>query len=474
MNKDTEYKVVAELETIEPKQDIAPKQELVQQETSTEPDDSDVDAESTFLDRIFGGDKVLWIIISFLVFMSVLVVYSSTASLAYRTLGGDTSFFLFDQLKNLALGMLSMMVFYLIPYRYYGRFAWPAYILAFILVLCATFFGETINNASRWLVIPIINMSFQQSDFLRVALIVLLCKRMNALGDNLEKVYLLPNLFYKREAPSNAYIIEKYTIPLLLPIAISCFFIMIANLSTAGMIFATCCAIFYMSRVRTREVMKLILWVATVVILLVSFMAVLDLGRSRTWVNRGTSFVGVSIFERAEGSDDDYQEEQAQITVASGGLFWGKGPGQSTQRSNLPHSYSDFAYAFIIEEYGDLMAFLVMMLYLWLFARSRIIARKMGTQFPSTLVLGLSFMITFQALMNMTVSVGIAPITGQTLPLISKGGSSMIFTGMALGMILSVSRQAETKELQPKLREKSMVTIRNTPRQVQVRVKQQK
>lgn len=440
----------------------------VQEPVKATPDKFGADA--MFLERIFGGDKVLWIIISCLVFMSVLVVYSSTASLAYRTLDGDTSHFLFDQIRNLTLGMISMTVFYLIPYRYYGRFAEFIFILAILISIHTAFFGQVINGASRWTVIPIIKLSFQPSDFLRVALVLLLCKKMNRIGDNFENVYLLPKLNYDPTAPSNRYIIQKYTLPLLVPIALSCFIILIANLSTAGLTFLTCCALFYVARVKTKEVFKLILWTFVSVVLLVSIMAVFDLGRSRTWVNRCTNYIGLNVDRDKDiSSDDDYQEHQAQITVASGGLLWGKGPGQSTQRSNLPHSYSDFAYAFIIEEYGDLMALFVLLFYLWLFARSRLIAKKINSQFPSMLVLGLSFMITFQALINMMVSVGLIPITGQTLPLISKGGSSVIFTGMALGMILSVSRDAEKKALEPKVDEKTQVVVRNQ----QVKIKKQ-
>ncbi|MFI3265718.1 MAG: FtsW/RodA/SpoVE family cell cycle protein [Rikenellaceae bacterium] len=413
--------------------------------------------ETLLYDRIMGGDKVLWMIISILIFMSVLVVYSSTASLAYNELDGDTSYFLFDQLFNLSLGVMFMFIVYLFTYRTYGRLAELCAVFAFLLVVYAQIWGVEINGASRWVRIPGLGVTFQPSDFLRYSLVLYLCKKMNRIGDNFDDVYLLPNMFYTKGAPSNSYIIQKYTIPLLGPIAASCLLILLGNLSTAMMTFFVCCLMFYMARVRLREILRLVSVAVIGGVLLIAVLNLCGYDRAQTWINRGASYVGIETESLENNEDKDFQKEQAQVTVASGGFFWGKGPGQSTQRSNLPHSYSDFAYAFVIEEYGDLVAFLVLLFYMWLFARSKIIAQKLGSQFSSMLVLGLSLMITVQALINMAVSVGLAPVTGQTLPLISKGGSSVVFTCMALGMILSLSRDADKKALEPKLKGASVI-----------------
>lgn len=175
----------------------------------------------------------------------------------------------------------------------------------------------------------------------------------------------------------------------------------------------------YIGRVRLKELWRLIGLVVVAMTLAITVMATFDIGRSRTWVNRLRDFVpfveNTQGTEQQADSDDDLQKEQAQIAIASGGIT-GKGPGNSTQRSNLPHSYSDFAYAFIAEEYGLIGAVVILFLYLCLFFRGIVIFQRCGTALPSLMVLGLSLMITLQALCNMMVSVGYFPVTGQTLP----------------------------------------------------------
>lgn len=391
------------------------------------------------MDNIFRGDKGLWIIISCLVLLSLMVVYSSTASMAYRNLDGDTTHYLIDQFRNLLIGVVAMFVVHRIDYKYFGRLAELLFYLSLVAVVAAYFIGSEINGASRWLHIG--GFSFQPSDALRVSLVLLLAKRLDERNDTIDDAYLLPKWNTVPKDPSNDKILHSTTIPILGPILVSSAVVVFANLSTAIMLFVIGCLVLYIGRVRVRELMKLFACCALFGTLAISTMYIGGVGRAETWVNRITSFVGV------EDEDvDTFQQEQARITVASGGIL-GKGPGQSTQRSNLPHSYSDFAFAFIIEEYGDIVAGIVLLFYLWLFARSKLIFKQSGRTFPSILVLGLSMMITMQALLNMLVSVGIGPITGQTLPMISKGGSSVLFTGIAFGMILSVSRQLEeTKE----------------------------
>ena len=394
--------------------------------------------ESSWNDRLFKGDKVLWIIISILIFMSLMVVYSSTASMAYRRMGGDTTHYLIDQFEILIMGIAVIFCIHRFDYRFFGRWALFIYLGSLASVLATYFIGMKYNDASRWL--NIFGFSFQPSDALRLALVLLLAKQIDLRCNDIDKAYLLP-LFgrRKKDAPSNMKILTDSTIPLVLPILIACVVIVFSNLSTAVMTFITGLGVLFLGRVRIWELIRLCVIVSVAGVLLVGGMYFSNVGRAETWVNRITNFVS----DTDEGGGDNLQQEQAKITVASGGLFWGKGPGQSTQRSNLPHSYSDFAFAFIIEEYGDLVAGLVLFCYLWLFARSRLIFKQSNKMFPSMLVLGLSLMITLQALVNMMVSVGLGPVTGQTLPLISKGGSSVLFTGIALGMILGVSRQVE-------------------------------
>ena len=227
--------------------------------------------------------------------------------------------------------------------------------------------------------------------------------------------------------------------------------------STAAITFTTCLVMLFIGRVRIRELVRLTAVAAVIMVVVVAVMYATGAGRSETWVNRVKDFVpGVAHTETVAGGNpavavgrserDPLQVEQAKIAIATGGLT-GKGPGNSTQRANLPHSYSDFAYAFIVEEYGTGIATLVLLLYLWVFFRSIHIFRQCGTAFPALLVLGLGLMIVLQAVINMMVSVHLMPVTGQTLPLISLGGSSLVFTAVALGMMLAVSRQAQNNTL---------------------------
>ena len=222
----------------------------------------------------------------------------------------------------------------------------------------------------------------------------------------------------------------------------------ISNFSTAAITFCTCLIMLYVGRVRVRELWRLVALVFVTMVCAVSVMYAFNIGRSHTWVNRLGIGDMMSKTEqvKAQGEDDDLQQEQARIAIASGGLM-GKGPGNSTQRSNLPHSYSDFAYAFIVEEYGLIGASLMLFLYLCIFFRGIVTFRRCGTAFPGLLVLGLCLMITFQAICNMLVSVCLFPVTGQTLPLVSLGGSSIVFTCLALGLILGISRQVKEESL---------------------------
>jgi cell division protein FtsW len=246
---------------------------------------------------------------------------------------------------------------------------------------------------------------------------------------------------------------RENTVPLLLPIALSCAVIVPSNLSTALILFATCFVMLFIGRVRLRDLGKLLM-VMIFVGLLVAGMAFVAnkamgagddgeddrgvLSRSGTWSAR---------IERFLGGEKSYQVEQAEIAIAVGGLT-GRGAGESTQRGILPEAESDYAYAFVIEEYGSLMGGLVvLLLYLWVFFRGIVIFRKCGTAFPALLVLGLALLITMQALINMMVSTNMIPSTGIALPLISKGGSSELFLSFALGMMLGVSRQTQEQTL---------------------------
>lgn len=409
--------------------------------------------EQGFFDRFFGGDRVLWIIIAILSVVSLLVIYSSTASMAYRKAGGDTSHYFLTQLKFIVLGFAAMIAVHRINYQRYARPRLLAlvFLAALFFMLLTFFIGVNLNSASRWIRIPLIGVTFQPSDFLRIALIAILAQQLAKRQTIIHRIPLLPALTpsgWRKNPRKNFDILTQTTLPILGPIVVACGAIFISNFSTAAITFATCWIMLYMGRVRVRELWRLVALIVVAMAVVITFMYIFNIGRSHTWVNRLGLGDALQKTERvdARGNDDDLQQEQAKIAIASGGLM-GKGPGNSTQRSNLPHSYSDFAYAFIVEEYGFVGAAGILFLYLCIFFRGIVTFRRCGTAFPSLLVLGLCLMITFQAICNMLVSVCLFPVTGQTLPLISLGGSSIVFTCVALGLILGISRQVKEQSL---------------------------
>ncbi len=406
-----------------------------------------------FFDRFFSGDRVLWVIIAILSIASLLVIYSSTASMAYRKAGGDTAHYFLQQLKFIVLGFAAMIAVHRIDYQRYARprFLSFVFVTALLFMLLTFFVGVNLNSASRWIRIPLIGVTFQPSDFLRIALIAILARQLAKRQTNIHRMPLLPALTlrgWRKNPDKNFNILTNITIPVLGPIVIACAAIFISNFSTAAITFCTCLIMLYVGRVRVRELWRLVALVFVTMVCAVSVMYAFNIGRSHTWVNRLGIGDMMSKTEqvKAQGEDDDLQQEQARIAIASGGLM-GKGPGNSTQRSNLPHSYSDFAYAFIVEEYGLIGASLMLFLYLCIFFRGNVTFRRCGTAFPGLLVLGLCLMITFQAICNMLVSVCLFPVTGQTLPLVSLGGSSIVFTCLALGLILGISRQVKEESL---------------------------
>ncbi|MCD7970713.1 MAG: FtsW/RodA/SpoVE family cell cycle protein [Alistipes sp.] len=403
-------------------------------------------------ERLFGGDRALWIIIAALAVVSLLVVYSSTASMAYKNMGGNTAYYFLNQLKFIIVSFGAVFLIHKVNYQTYARYARLLFIFSLALMAMTFFVGVNLNDASRWLRIPGTGYTFQPSDFIKVTLVMVLARELSKRQALINKTPLLPVVplfagkFTEQRKRQNRQVFYETTLPLLLPVALACGAIFFSNLSTAALTFFSCLVMLYIGRVRVRELWRLVRTVLLLMIVALFVMNAFDIGRSRTWVNRIKDFVGIELAEGNVHAADDLQVEQAKIAIAFGGIF-GKGPGLSTQRANLPHSYSDFAYAFIVEEYGLAGAFVVLALYLWLFFRTVIIFQKCERAFPSLLVLGLGIMIVLQAIFNMMVSVNLFPVTGQTLPLISLGGSSMLFTSVALGMILGVSRQMAEKTL---------------------------
>ncbi len=363
------------------------------------------------------GDRVIWAVVTLLAIFSVLVVYSSIVTLAYKYQGGNTEFYLFKHSIILMIGFSLMYFAHKVNYKYYSRISQIGLLLAIPLLLFTLLVGASVNDAARWLTIPIINQSFQTSDLAKLALIMFLARMLSRKQENIKDF-------------NHAFL------PIMIPILIVCGLILPANFSTAAMLFATCLVLMFVGRINLAYIISL---VSIGVVCLVIFIAVVlnsnYTSRVSTWKNRIENF-------SSGKAQENYQAEQSKIAIASGGII-GKGPGRSTQRNFLPQSYSDFIFSTVIEEYGLIGGTFIMLLYLILFYRSIRIANKAPRTFGALLAIGLSFSLVFQAMINMAVAVNLFPVTGQPLPMVSMGGTSIWFTCLAVGIILSVSRSVE-------------------------------
>jgi len=373
----------------------------------------------SFINKYIKGDRVVWLVVLLLAILSVLAVYSSIVTLAYKYQGGDTLYYLFKHGVILVVGFILMIIAHNLNYKYYSRISQIAIVLSIPLLALTLMTGANINDASRWLVIPVINQTFQTSDLAKLALIMYLAR-----------------ILYKKQTDLNDF--KSVFMYLMLPVLLVCGFIFPANFSTAAMLFTTSMIIMFIGRVPIKYILSLIgiLFGALLLALTIASAKPDLLPRLATWEKR------IETFTQGGDNDANYQADQAKIAIATGGVV-GKGPGGSTQRNFLPHPYSDFIYAIIIEEYGLIGGLFVIVLYLILFYRGVKIAQRAEKSFGTFLAVGLSFSLVFQAMINMAVAVNLFPVTGQPLPLVSMGGTSIWFTCLAIGIILSVSRKSE-------------------------------
>lgn len=364
------------------------------------------------------GDRVIWIVVAILSIFSILAVYSSTGTLAYKYQSGNTEYYLIKHFGILILGLILMFVAHLIPYKYYARISQLAIWVSVPLLLYTLMFGTNLNEASRWYTLPLINITFQPSDLAKLALIIYVARLLSKKQEDIQDF-------------------KKGFVSVMIPILLITGLILPSNFSTAAMIFSTCLVLMFVGRVKFTYLMYLVLMgIAGFGLLIVLAVNSPKLsGRFGTWQNRIESFT-------SEDSESNYQVEQAKIAIAGGGLF-GKMPGNSVQKNFLPHPYSDFIFAIIIEEFGLAGGSLVVLLYLILLFRAVKIVIKSPRNFAAFLTFGVAFSLVFQAMVNMMVAVNLLPVTGQTLPLISMGGTSIWFTSISIGIILSVSREIE-------------------------------
>ena len=378
------------------------------------------------------GDKVIWLTVLFLSVVSVMAVYSSSGMLAFRTRGGNTEYFLFKHFSILVLGLGLMYVTHRMKYTWFSRLSQVAMLLAVPMLIYTLAMGVNLNSANRWISIPIIEMTFQTSDFAKLALIMYLARLLAVKQDEIKDL-------------------KSAFLPMIVPIIVICGLILPANFSTSAILFITCLILMFIGRVNVKHLLSLVGCAILGFALLVGISYVVPVEkvfpRMETWKQRvETYFTKAESEEDAAAiSDASFQSDQAKIAVATGGLF-GKGPGNSDQRNFLPHPYSDFIYAIVIEEYGLIGGVAVLLAYLILLFRGVKIVVKSPNTFAALLALGCCFMLIFQAMINMAVAVNLFPVTGQPLPLVSMGGTSLWFTSIAVGIILSVSRAIEEGE----------------------------
>ncbi len=366
-----------------------------------------VDALKNWIDNNIKGDPIIWFIALALSVLSILVVYSATGTLAYKSYGGNTEYFLFKQSFLVILSLTAMWVAHKIDYKYYAKISRLALIAAALLLVYTWFSGVNLNEADRWLKMPFINQQFQPSDFATFALIInlasMLAKRQQNIGDFKESL-----------------------IPMLIWCGVIVGLIGLSNFSSAALLLITCMLLLFIGRVPVKYLAMLML-----VGILAGVVAFQFGQRGGTVISRIENWL--------DPTEMSFQAEQSNVAIATGGIV-GKGPGQSDQRNFLPHPYSDFIYAIIIEEYGMIGGVTVIFLYLALLYRGMVATANSDRPFGGLLSAGLSFGLVLQAMVNMGVAVGLGPITGLTLPFLSMGGTSLLFSGVSLGIILSVSR----------------------------------
>jgi cell division protein FtsW len=392
------------------------------------------------LKKYFKGDPVIWAVILLLSIFSLLAVYSSTGSLAYRYQGGNTSYYILKHATILIMGLVITYATHLIPYKYFSFLSKMLLILSIVLLVVTLGWGIALNQGKRWLVVPVIGLTIQPSDLAKLAIVMWAARILSKKQDSIQD---FKGLFK----------------PLILPLLVICGLVLPSNLSTSMLIFATVFILMFIGRVR---LLYLIGMVGIIVLFVGSFIGLAMLndweGRIGTWKHRVENFIN----SNEEG--DNYQVTQAKIALVSGGLVQLR-PGKSMQRNFLPHPYSDFIYAIIIEEYGLAGGIIILALYLYLLFRAAVLVRKCQRNFPGFLAIGLAVMITFQAITNMAVVANLLPVTGQPLPIISMGGSSLLFTCIAFGIIQSVSRgiKSQQEEAEKLAAEQNIQTEQHEP-----------
>ncbi len=362
------------------------------------------------------GDRTIWLVTMLLAMFSLLAIYSASGSLAYKYKGGDTEFYLMKHIALLIAGFGLMYICFLVDYKRYSKIAPIALVITIPMLIYTLVFGTSINDASRWITIPVVGISFQTSDLAKLALIMYLARAISAKQDYIKDF-------------------KSAFLPIIVPVLVVCTLIAPADLSSSMLLFLTSLLLMFIGRVDIKYIGLLVL----LGIVAFSFLIILgnffpEIVRLDTWITRTKDFI--------VSSDGSYQVQRAKMAIAEGGWL-GVGPGNSIHRNFLPSAFADFIYAIIIEEYGLIGGLVVIVLYLTLLFRCVSLVTRSPKAFGAMLALGLCLSLVIQALVNMAVAVHLVPVTGLTLPLMSMGGTSLLFTCVSLGMILSVSKYIE-------------------------------
>ncbi len=373
----------------------------------------DIKLIQTKLGALLQGDKVIWLVIGLLAIFSVLTVYSSAEALALRK-EVDTEAFLIKHVVLLVGALMLMYICHLVNYVKYAKISVVLLVIAIPLLVYTQLLGVTYNEATRWVKVPFVGITFQTSDFAKIALITYTARTLS--------------LMQSKKIGQGE---------LMLPILLICGIIAPSDLSSALILFFTCTLLMFVGRVDMRNVFSLVmLGVGAFAVLLMLANFFPDSIRVGTWISRLSQF-----WTGADGNQ--LQVSQAQMAIAQGGFF-GVGPGNAQHAHFLPHSYSDYIYCVILEEYGTLGGLIVLALYTTLLLRCIRLVTRSPKAFGAMLALGLCFSLVIQAFVHMAVNVNLLPVTGLTLPFVSLGGTSLLFTGISLGIILSVSKYIET------------------------------
>jgi cell division protein FtsW len=364
------------------------------------------------------GDRWIWLIIIMLSMISIMAVYSATGTIAYKKGISAEKYLLYKHVIFVLMGIGMIYISHLLDYKYYAGISKILMIITIPLLIYTLLFGTNLNEASRWVKIPVIGLTFQTSDLAKLSLITFLARMLTKKQENIKDV-------------KNSFL------PIMGSVVIVFGLIAKANLSTGLMLFGVSILLLIVGRVSIKQIA--FVCAGGIVMMFILFLTV---ERAGTWKSRIDTFMN----PEQQHSDKTYQSDHAKIALATGGLF-GKGPGNSTERNYLPHPYSDFIFAIIIEEYGTVGGLAIVILYLVLLYRCVRIVTRSPKAFGALLAAGLSFSLTIQAFAHMAVAVGLGPVTGVPLPLVSMGGTSMIFTSIAFGIILSVSRDVEEQSV---------------------------